>query len=679
VRQHSAEYFDDTIKGPSATPSLRLLAFLIDVVAVCLFGIVIALIVVSWGLCETDFLYYFIETLGREAVASLQKMAQDFLNDVSETSLTAVVVGFAILLVFITTYIASSGQTIGMLFTGLSFTSRDGGRREAPLGLGQTVLTLLFNAVLLPGAAYAAFDADGRTLGDIAAGAEVVRTKSLRTSSNPFILTRALTDWSSPTKTSTSSTPRRAAGSIAAAVHKPLHQKKWQDLGFLLFFVASSLGFWWSKNMFFARNFGETSNISLNDGIHRFISTTLGGVDVFVKEHFAASVFIAASAFCTLAAVLLVLRFFAVLFLWAGIAAFLSTSAFFVYINITTHDLVHAIIWTGVFAVQCSIVAYFYPSLKLTCEIWREAVKAVTAHPALTFAVPVLEFGLQLYQGWLFSWWLCLWSVSWGVSVAEQDEARMLCAWASLQQWMVFFTIRAAFEMAIGGTVAKYYFRSTDGSEEGFAHGIGRALSSLTAAFTKSLGSAVFAGIILYAAACVRRVHSWVAAAYGKMVWYSIWLPLKLVFWIWRFALAVIYHWLQNFALVTCTFCGMYGVSLVEAGEMTTRLFARGGLWNVLIANDWSSIMSVVVLNLSAWAMFWTLPNVLKLASMVTGDDGVANALIPAMVICVSVAISMLWSLSGATRAVLVCAAEERLRGEQSAASPALKAAIKAL
>ena len=586
-------------------------------------------------------------------------MSVKLAGDVSESSLLLGIVGVEILLLFFVSYILASGQTFGMAVTGLSFTAVGGGA-QSPTGFAATVIACVVNAITIPGSIYAALDDSGRTIGDILVGVSVVSTRKLRSPRNEFF---------APTPVKESSRSSSSSFGIAAEVNKPYHERSWNDVVFLLFFILSTAGFYFSQKLLLAN---EVAKVGAYEGWFRWlISTMFGGIDVFITKYPIASVLMMAATVVVFSAILLVLRFLAVTVLNLSILALLGREALWVYEMMKANNQGQIAVSVVVFSSTLIYIYSYYSRLKLTIEVWREAICAVTSHPALGLSVPMIELGFQVYQCWLLSRWLAIFPLT-----LWRSEALWLHRWASFQQYMVLFTLRAAFEIAVSGTVAKWYFRGKD--EEGFLSGLQRVGISIVTAFTKSFGSAVFAGGMLYLVDCVQRAHEASAKAYNKVSWVVF--PLKLLLLILKMALAVVYSWLQNFVLFCCAYVGVFGCTLTEAAGKTATLM-RSDFAGAMIAGNWSTTMMTLIGNLSLSILWVLTPSMQQLCAKMSANAEVANVKyrVPSFVIGAYLILSMLWSLSGATRTVYLCLMEERRRGETSRAPPPLREALKSV
>ena len=658
IRQNSG-VFDSVKQGSVVSQGVRLVAFLIDAIVMWFFSIGLKFIFRAYHLCEPDFFPYFIKTLSVNERGTVMMMSVKLAGDVSESSLLLAIVSVQILLVFFVSYMVNSGQTFGMAVTGLSFTAAGGGA-QLPTGFAGTVIACLVNAITFPGCVYASFDDSGRTIGDILVGVSVVSTRKLRSPRNEFFA-------ATPVKESSRS--GSSSYGIAAEVNKPYHERCWNDLGFLLFFVLSTAGFYFSQKLLFANDVVKGG--AYEGWFKWIISTMFGGVDLFITKYPAASVLMMAATVVVFSAILLILRFLAVAVLNLSILVLLGREAFWVYEMIMANN--QGQIACSVIALAATLIFVWrvYARLKLTIEVWREAICAVTSHPALGLSVPMIELGFQVYQCWLLSRWLAMYPLS-----LWRPEALWLHRWASFQQYMVLFTLRAAFEIAVSGTVAKYYFRGKD--EDGFLSGLQRVGMSLVTAFTKSFGSAVFAGGMLYLVDCVQRAHEAVAKSYSQVTW--VFFPVKLLLLILKMALAVIYSWLQNFVLFCCAYVGAFGCTLTEAAGKTATLM-RSDFGGAMIAGNWSTTMMTLIGNLSLSILWVLTPRMQQMCAKMLANPEVAHEKyrVPSFVIGAYLILSMLWSLSGATRTVYLCLMEERRRGETSRAPPQLCDALKSV
>ena len=180
----------------------------------------------------------------------------------------------------------------------------------------------------------------------------------------------------------------------------------------------------------------------------------------------------------------------------------------------------------------------------LTVEVYREALRASSAHPVSILHVPLLELAFQTYQLWLLQKAIMIWLEMVFGNPESKAEALLLLNVFSFVQYFVVFTLRCVFEIAAAGTTSKWYFREEGGSS---SSGIDRSLTSIAAAHTKSFGSAVLGGLLTFPILAVEHLYTKVRQAFEKTpiialpVWIFLWLSTK--------ALAVLYTMLEQIKL----------------------------------------------------------------------------------------------------------------------------------
>lgn len=309
----------------------------------------------------------------------------------------------------------------------------------------------------------------------------------------------------------------------------------------------------------------------------------------------------------------------------------------------------------------------------MTIEVWKEGVSAIIRHPLVGMAVPLLECVFQMYQIWLFSALITAPSSTKNVNLYGFKfaiEPAVFNAWWSFQQLIVVFTVRNVFEIAVAGTISKYYFRSKDDDSD--LLGIVRTFSSYFSACTKSLGSAVFGAFVLYIADFFKKAHETVDDAYKKLPWFPA-LPAKLILMLIKWALASIYVFLQHLNGYCCPYIGMYGCSYSEAAGKSMRLFANPFASTLFLSDYSSSLFSLIMIALFIMTHY-------SIDRVMTALNINLNDKFSCVFIVVYMYFSYLWALQGAARAIMVCVCEEVSSGvspDKLQCGDNLKAAVK--
>jgi len=684
LTRRTSQHFDKATDGLASTHAysicVRVLSLMIDLGVICLFYFTGLVVAFAYGLCENDFLYYAYTVPSKEVVGSLKTFLQYFVDDISESAFLCSIISAEILLVFGLRQLAYKGQTLGMSICGLSYTSlsdlksnnsNNNNNAKTRLPAEMSFLGIMFRTCIqllcLPALPFVV------DLGDWICGYAIVRTNTCSPTPFPKALLVPARRASS-SSSSSSSTSGRTVEAIESKVNRPFHERPWNDLFFLFLFVLSTGGFYIAQRLFMANHPVSAGAYKVvSPWVEWLISTMFGGVDQWAPTHVEATLLLMATSLLVFFVVLLLLRVVAVLVLWAGIAFFFWFFGSNLYVALEHNDSVHIGTAISMFLCYTIYIWRVYRQLKFTVELWREAVLVSTQHPVLALSVQFIEFGFQVYQLWLLSTIFGLW-------VSESDESVLLQRFGWFLQLFVVFTLRSAFEIAIAGTVGKYYFRPRNGSADGLSYGVSRSLSSLASAFTLSFGSAAFAGLLLYFAEVVKWVYDKVQWAYFWTSW--VLLPLKILLWLVKKALAILYNWLQNFVLFSCAYCGLLGISFYEGGEKTIALM-KHDLVLTLTVGDYSVAIMFILANVCCNVMYRIIPHVLNLAADFLKDPSLSNQAnnVPAYVVCAYTMISVLWSLSGATRTILLCVAEEVSRGvpiSKMRASTDLQSAIQA-
>jgi hypothetical protein len=653
-RQASERWTKNAGSGSFAVLVVRSVAFAIDVVLLLAVGWLAAVSLHVLGMVEDDFFAHILDTMG-DKTGTVSQLLHYLYDDVSETAAALTLISPLVVVIFCFLLNANHGQTFGMLATGLAHTKDS----KTPMGLFGTVQREAVGLVMAPLAPAALFF-NGRTVADMVCGSSVVPARTLNFKGRVFV------------KGADESSVGRARISrkdLAAEVSSPLGERSWNDVFFAVMYAASAVGLFFAQREFMNNPVARGIQEAASWGIIANVRSMFCNVDTFVLAHPASAICMAALGFAVFAVVMIMFRIFALPLLQLSIAAWFGFWLMRTKENLEAGDDTQIVVNALVLLISVWYTYTAYNKMKLTIAVWREAIIAVLAHPALGFSVPVIELAWQMYQVWLLSFQVTLWTVAFGAQFYDhkyRDYCNALLAWASWQQYLTVFTLRNVFEVAIAGTVAKYFFRAEDGSEDGFAAGVERTVKSFATAFTKSFGSSVLGGICMFVAGMLTRVRDNVAKIEGSTPW--ILFPIKLILILAKSALTVLVAWLDSAIKYSLSYVGLYGCSFNQGWRKCIGLFRADYLLADMAANGTSNGMMTLLMMFGTIRLCYVLaPHAMnfcqKTVDTSVGEEKNRSA---AWFIAAYVSLSMFWTFFGAVRAILICTFEDLKYGRGS-------------
>ena len=222
------------------------------------------------------------------------------------------------------------------------------------------------------------------------------------------------------------------------------------------------------------------------------------------------------------------------------------------------------------------------------------------------------------------------------------------------------------FEVAVAGTIGKYFFRADDGSEDGVGHGVVRATTSLVAAFSKSFGSSVIGGLVQFIVEAVLFLRNRVdTIAKNNLMWFVF--PVKLIFMLISFALTLLAAFFDNAIKYSLSYVGLYGCSFGEGWQKTRSLFRMDYLMADLAANGTSDGMVSFLLIVMCFNVSWALtPAALNLSAKYIESEALRADPFSAWIVPAYIALSMFWTFFGAVRSIMICTFEDLKCGRGS-------------
>jgi hypothetical protein len=324
-------------------------------------------------------------------------------------------------------------------------------------------------------------------------------------------------------------------------------------------------------------------------------------------------------------------------------------------------------------------------SFELQIAIYKEAIVASLVNPLLTFLVPVIEAAFQLYQFQLLAKVVLVhWTTPKG---DDQQHKQLLLSALWFHQYWTVFTLRVVFEMVCASVIGKYYFRKAGASS---ANGVTRTLDAIANAFTKSLGTACFFGLVQFVVMALQRAHNSVSKKFHKTSWSN--LPVKLVLFVMQFLLAVLISYVESLSGLSITYAGITGEGLCDSARRATDTMTTDGV-QVLSESAGTAKLSSILVGLSItlsegllyliWVplteFFKTDPSQLGTDQEVGGFSGIWG-IFPVVFFCMFyINVSLVWVLERASKAVMLCALDEcrHDRAKLTHAPPELKAMLR--
>jgi len=355
----------------------------------------------------------------------------------------------------------------------------------------------------------------------------------------------------------------------------------------------------------------------------------------------------------------------------------------------------------------------------------------------MMLAVPLFEATFQVYQCMLIQTVYDLIAIRGRAN--KEDVDFLTDTWFPFHQLLTVFTLRAVWEIAVAGVVSRWYFQDpgtsnfdwrallyggfwilidwslhffllTDGGDFGAT---GRAVTALTAAFTKSLGSACIGGLVMVPIHFLQVLYStakWVedqvkkAQGWNPISWLAF-LPLRIPVWIVRFLLGLAVTWLEHMLQLTYVHCGMFGTSFLESAKSTWALTRSDGAVTFMSGVVSDKVLGFVCVNAALPLWFGVSVALPVLCDYFGYTNDVGNTWRPPTVrasdnpmywavievgpwthftyyvwfACYYMFAVALWFLRGACLTVTVCCLEEINAGgppERWRAEPALKNAM---